>query len=470
MKKLLNTILISIIFGYYNNTYYSSINTIYYDALTSSYDNICNYKIDENKTIINPIDNNTIINKLYGALYKEKNNIKYYLIDNNGKYYFDLQTKIDEVTEHNQELQNFTEGGNLIVKKCNNNGNTCTLKQNNTKYDYLTIRLLSDTNLVIPNNMLLNNKDVILKFCCNNGTVLILGTLQNTLQTDQNCYFINTSKNTKFNVIIGPQAKYIDKNTFVNSLIRMSNPELHNMVLYPGCTITCSNNEHNSNTTITYTGNLYLNRYTKPDNPMKLKLKGTIDNNIHVIYPAECAIKNSKWKLGYGLKTDLLRNNYMTTAYFPSLYWKKNNSESNHAYSIDGVGNYHFDTVCAPIEFIEDGDGCKILMLNSKNKFSQYDVKFWNQCTVNNGKYSFKEFVNIQNNIDKYINVDILENLFMDGKHYKQINSKYSMYGLLNNMPNTIYNCLIGSKNIVIHENNGGINTCTIHGDVSKYK
>ena len=48
-------------------------------------------------------------------------------------------------------------------------------------------------------------------------------------------------------------------------------------------------------------------------------------------------------------------------------------------------------------------------MLNSKNKFSQYDVKFWNQCTVNNGKYSFKEFVNIQNNIDKYINVDILE-------------------------------------------------------------
>ena len=84
-----------------------------------------------------------------------------------------------------------------------------------------------------------------------------------------------------------------------------------------------------------------------------------------------------------------------------------------------------------------------MLRLNTNSEFSKYDVQLWDQCFVEDGQYSFNTFVNTENNKDKYIDLDTVENLFCDGKTYKTT-------GLLNNMPSVIYIGLVGNKDIRI--------------------
>ena len=84
MNKLLNNILLSatllIINGSNNEVYAGSdtVKTMYYDMLTSSYDNLKGYKIDERKEI----DTDTP-NPLYGAIYDQRTDGYYYLVDDN---------------------------------------------------------------------------------------------------------------------------------------------------------------------------------------------------------------------------------------------------------------------------------------------------------------------------------------------------------------------------------------------------
>ncbi|MBQ9440922.1 MAG: hypothetical protein IJU54_00745 [Alphaproteobacteria bacterium] len=188
--------------------------------------------------------------------------------------------------------------------------------------------------------------------------------------------------------------------------------------------------------TIRKYGSLYFNRYTNMD----IKLHGRIDNNMHIIYPNNCKknpedTNSNEWKDEYKLNPDTTYTSYSKTEYFPNLYW----DGTSHEYAKSGESKYHFEDPANPIVF----DDNKMLTLNTDSEFSKYDVQLWDQCLVKNGKYRFNTFVNTENNKDKYIDLDTVENLFCDGKTYKTT-------GLLNNMPSVIYIGLVGNKDIRI--------------------
>ena len=212
-----------------------------------------------------------------------------------------------------------------------------------------------------------------------------------------------------------------------------------------------------------------MNRYIQPD--INGNLFGTIIYNSHIIYPTtmeDHSNSTSHMNQIYELTAVTENTSYSKTSYFPMLYWKW----TAHSYytEMSGYsGTYHFESVEPPIDFIQDDTTKYILSINeSKNDLAKYDVKLWNQCKVESGIYSFKKFVNIDDNNNKFISTDTLEDLFMDGKTYRPANSKYSFYGLLNNMPNIINTGIVGNKNIIVNNIDVG-NTLNINCNISKF-
>ncbi len=191
---------------------------------------------------------------------------------------------------------------------------------------------------------------------------------------------------------------------------------------------------------------MYLNRYTKQDNNIN-KVKANISINMYTTYPENCKddfetftennSKQSKQRLSY----------------FPELYWLGNNHEFSEK---EDYSKYRMEILKSPIIF-DSND--KILKLDINDRFAKYDIKLSYECKVGAGKFSFIEYVNKADNINKYIDVNTIENLFINGRTYKTT-------GLLNNMPSIIYIGLIGCKDIKINTTN---NTITLLGNNTKY-
>ena len=333
------------------------------------------------------------------------------------------------------------------------------------------IRITTDTNLIIPHGTTLDCKDISLWFTNNsmNSNILILGNITNT---NHSCIYALLGilfKNT--NVILGPNAVFDYNKIGTNPVIYYDN-NTTKCILYPGCEIKTNNIDENlskiksknySDTIDQSAGNLYLNRYIEEgDEANRNKLVGTIRVNSHIIYPT--TMQNSVYdKEKYKLKITGTENPYkffMATSYFPSLYW--HDTEHTYNQNLGSTKQYHFEE---PVPIVFD-DATKVLQLNLDNELAKYDVAFWNQCSIESGLYSFKEFVNKSGNKDKYINVDTLETLFIDGKNYKPEGS--DKVGLLNNMPSEIFVGLTGTKDISII-NNSEVTKLILHGNNTQY-
>ena len=102
--------------------------------------------------------------------------------------------------------------------------------------------------------------------------------------------------------------------------------------------------------------------------------------------------------------------------------------------------------VSLPLSFNNDGTGKEVLGFNLENKFAKYDVTFCEQFSVDNENYGLIKY-DKSGTENKYINVDIIEDLFYDGKTYQPAGS--TNIGLLKNYPKQNINFgLIGNKDI----------------------
>ncbi|MBQ9440912.1 MAG: hypothetical protein IJU54_00690 [Alphaproteobacteria bacterium] len=443
MTKLLNIIQLLLLSNSFIFVYSTEpINTIDYNPMD-----------DTNKQILNNcgIENNKDSKnfaKLFYPTSANDSNRKYLVYEE--KYCYDLQTIIGAVKSYGSLLPGFNKmcGGNLIVKKCDdNNSNTYTLKQQNTNFEHgLLINLPANTTLIIPDGTTLDSEDVEFRLF-NNSSLLLLGNLSNSKRVDNYPYLSFTTKTYNIydllgkrsnnqNIIIGPNATYDMVKGGAYSPLNIS--DYSNIILYPGCKI--------NNCTIGYAGNLYLNRYTKQDNNTN-KVKANISINMYTIYPENC---NDDFET---FTENNSKQSKQRLSYFPELYWLGNNHEFSEK---EDYSKYRTEILKSPIIF-DSND--KILKLDINDRFAKYDIKLSYECKVEDGKFSFMEYVNKADNINKYIDVNTIENLFINGRTYKTT-------GLLNNMPSIIYVGLIGCKDIKINTTS---NIITLLGDNTKY-
>ena len=325
--------------------------------------------------------------------------------------------------------------------------------------------------MIIPFGTTLDCEDVELHFSNSSmkSNILILGNITNANQTYERFYPLHLSDGS-INVILGPQSVF-DYNQIDKYSIIYYSKDTMKCILYPGCEIKTNDIGGNLSQDTDYrtirnnNGDLYLNRYvTEKDETNRNKLVGSMNRFPHIIYPTTIKDDNNTptyIKEAYKLKagTEDPYDNFSTTQYFQKLYWY--GASHNYNASLGADATYHFE-LPVPIEFDATYNTLK---LNGNSELAKYDVALWNECKVESGMYSFNEFVNKSDdqNKDKYIDTDTLEDLFMDGKTYRNPNSKYSFYGLLNNMPNSLKCSLKGSKKIIT------ISSCTVEGDVSNY-
>ena len=411
----------------------------------------------------------------HGSLLKynkiDKNGIIYRLDDNNNKVYpvydsyrcYDLKIKIEQITSYKQSLNFINNGANLVVKTFNNDNNTYILDDiNNASGSEQCIfpSVQSNTNLIIPENTTLDCKNVYLNFNGTNYKLLLLGTLTNKSKEFYYSYlrFYNDDDLNKNMIIMGPKSKYIysSKNAW-NSIYMYHN---NKMILYPGCQIEYYNpNETNSIWhTIIFNTNLYLNRYTVPDDLVSPKLHGTVCDQVNIKYNTNCAMESSNneyktWKTDYELKQYKDNSEYVKTNYFPGLRW---DGVKSHTFGIDGDSKYSFENPTLPLRFDLNTSKDKVLLcVNSNNDLAEYDIAFWNECSLN-GSYGFENY-NKEFYKHNYVDVDEIYKLF---------------YGInKSNTPltintDTIYLGLIGNRNIELQSNN---NKIYFYGDNSEY-
>ena len=270
--------------------------------------------------------------------------------------------------------------------------------------------------------------------------------MQNT-NTDADTMSVIDVNNVSNLIIVGHNAKIIREAKV--SPIYADNSDY---IFYPGMKTTDS-------TTLTKyetfrdCGNIYLNRYVNVEDG---QLNSTIYSSMHIVYPNNCKQNpdentSNTWNSEYELKQDTTDTSYSKTNYFPNTYWQG----TSHTYATSGSGKYHFEDPKPTIKFNNNN----VFVLNTDNEFLEYDRYLWNQCSVDSGKYSLQEFVNIKGNEDKYIDLDTIEELFTNGK-------TYNTTGLLNNMPGTLYVGLIGNKDIRVKP---GTNELKLFGDNTQY-
>ena len=157
MARIINTIFLhtTLIMMSCINIYASEeIKTMYYVILTSRYDNIKDYKINKIVEIEDPDSGETVKNPLYGAIYDQKPDGKYYLIDEEGNKFFDLQTIVTNplneiISDRICILENSGMKHNVIVASFDNDADkTYTLKVENS--DNIFDINLHTHNLIIP--------------------------------------------------------------------------------------------------------------------------------------------------------------------------------------------------------------------------------------------------------------------------------------------------------------------------------
>ena len=441
IKLLLSTTIIMISSS---NKVYS---TVEYEELCLddfTYDNLQKYSVEDT-----------------GALYRANNKTKIYP-KYDGQKLYDLQTRISTITSDNEELTN-PDGGddvvgllNLIVFKFNEDSseNIYTLsninnipKSGNNKF--LNIELQNSTNLIIPNKITLDYKDIRINMF-NNSSILLLGVLLNKSIEDGNFAIVLFNDNCyKQTIIIGKYAMY--NNHQAGNVIRCSNNT--KVLLYPGCVVEDKYNTipNKQNTIFKYGGNLYLNRYNKHETENNdNKLKCTLTEKMNIIYPK--TIKDNKAL--YEIKDDIPDNPEFTkTGYFTNIYWIGN----SHKECDINDGAYHFNDPDLQLLFNYNEELNKnILGINKYNDTAKYDIAFWEECKIN-GSYGIEKYNKLANK-GNYFNVDDAYKLFYGVKNSKKP---------LKFNTDTIYLGLIGNRDVKLKTNT---DTVKIYGDNREFK
>ena len=423
MTKLLNTILVSATLLCFNNGYTIG-RTMNYDPLQ-----------DINRTIFNQCDVVTDTNDIMnlGKIYfkSEHNTRKQYLIDEDGKYFFDLQTIVKN--QNNDRIKDLLINGgwNLIVKNCDSDvSNTYTVTQN--------FSIPSNTNLIIPQGTTLTKrgKRIVFNNNTSNSTILILGNLLGNNQNNPfggeaySCIDIyNEGNNTAVNIIIGPGAKYI-KNTN-KAPIYPCNGNV-NFVLYPQCTLSTNSTQDSLFTgrndiipTFKKGTTLFLNRFIEKSSNND-KLMGRAERKVSIVYhkniePSDLVTETDSYHY----------DSCTSTSYFKNFYWV---GTQHKADDTGNEGKYAFENPAEPLAFISDDDGREVLKIDTTNDLAKYDAKLWNECALN-GSYGFEKY-NLQNNSGKYIDVDEAHKLFYGVENDNttlEINTNKVYLGLIGN-------------------------------------
>ena len=394
----------------------------------------------------------------YGKLYYE-NSGKKFLIDKNGKYFYDLKTMLEQnsINASEQPLPNFP-GGNLIVKELDDESTTTyTIAVPPSFIDSVTgnnvfkVYLPSDTTLIIPQGITLTKNKVLFRATdVSNITILNLG----TLICDQYDANINIMKSDNIKVIIGPNSRFpqLINNVYGNDNGRYpvslwnnnsSDNECTNVkyLLYPGCKLNNNDNPILTNvvrSTISQYGRLYLNRFLPSENERN-ELYGKISKEIHITYPN---IKNEDEFDKFDFSTDSYKT-YTINNFFPKIYWL--DQPSTHTENTpDTKCTYDYEDFEAPLYY----DDNNVLSVKPNDELAPYDAKLCKECGLNgNGKYNFG-YYNTPENKDKYIDVDKIHEIFY-GVDYDDNPIKIDT--------NTINPGLIGNKDVQLNtdEDNG---------------
>ena len=329
---------------------------------------------------------------------------------------YDFRTKVKSVKQHCETLSNMEGGGNLVVKTLTNTLNNTYVISNennitNTQLEkFLSISIPANTNIIIPEDVVVTQNDVTFYTVGNNVNFFILGILNNNVEYEyENAFFYFGTQNC--NVFVGPKATVTFNNINHDSLFCIGDASLSgSIIMYPGCNLYTNsilrNIEQESNT-INSKCKLYLNRYLEKDDILHydhyqnechlISLNGMISPTVNIIYPTQLA-QDSNLKDNY--KFESINSNgisHVKTSYFPGLYWK--NGLMEHTFSNYNVaGSYCIENPFPTIQFIMGNDKKQVLSLNPLNKFAKYDIQLLDECLVENGKYSFRQFVNIPSN------------------------------------------------------------------------
>ena len=262
-------------------------------------------------------------------------------------------------------------------------------------------------------------------------------------------------------IIIGPGATCIHSNDENCCCPIWSKSNYTKFLLYPGCILDKDwINGKMEFETFRLAGYLYLNKFVDENSESRDELSGLICNDMHVILPKNDSVLSFDKDSIVNINGKTIK--YIATSYFKNLYWQYDSS-NNHKEGPE-PGQYSFEKTKAPLVFNITSDYNKaILSLDTDNEFAKYDVKLWNECKLDEGKYSFNYYNKLANK-GNYFNVDEAYKLFYDvNKDDKKLTIN----------TNTIYFGLMGSNDKEIEldlTNLENKNKVYLYGDNSEFE
>ena len=439
ISKILKTLYLFTTLIYCNNAYSTELYNVLYDIKRVR---LNQYKVETEDTTN------------YGKLYYE-NSGKKFLIDENGKYFYDLKTVINHKGQ--SSISNFLANGNgnLIIKECDaqtgNNANSYTIESD--------INIPPNTNLIIPPGITLTKEDNTnrLIFSAKNGdkvcdcNILILGTISSEKSNNKkrNIFMgIINDNSDNIKIIVGPESKWIESNTDGTiytgdkHTATFANPKF---LFYPGCQLYRNTfSVENNNETIEAVGTIYLNRFITEESKDNDLLKMSVYDLVHIVYP-----KQNNKSFGDVQKKDD-DHSYVCNPYFKNFYWRYISTVH-----IEGIGQktYSFEDFEAPLYY----DDNNVLSVKPNDELAPYDAKLCKECGLDsNGKYNFN-YYNTPEDKDKYIDVDKAHEIFY-GVDYDDNPIKIDT--------NTINTGLIGNKDVQLNTES---DTVDILGDNSNF-
>ena len=447
MSKLLNTLLLSTALIYCSNSYSTTFETYTYDHVRDDLD--CSILFNNTNCVVGNGSDPT--GSQLGQLYYQDGSTWKEMRDEENRPYFDLATVVSDNAQasgYNQTIKDYIAGKkggwNLIIKNCDSDGATTYTLTND--FEVTTY----NTTLIIPQGITLtrsaNNKTQIkFQYDSFNVSVLVLG---NIIPTNPNgnsaeysmidvgtyCEGTEITRLYKSKVIIGPESNLKNDNPCF-PVYSYSNTKFF---IYPG--VICENP-----ISIYKNEFLYLNRFITENRNVKVLTK---KKRIHVVYPTIC-------KTTYNLKNSGNGDNTVTDL-LPNVEVEGKFENGSTPVKIEGV-NYSFEDATAPLIPVISKDGKKaVLGLNPENDVAKYDAKLWNECGLNEGKYSFVEYYNKPANKGNYFDVDNAYKLFYGlnkDENSLVLNTNEIFFGLLGNK-NVKLNC--EGDTVYLHGNNSG--------------
>ena len=438
MSKFINTILVCTTIMCCSNVNSSDYKTEVWNYLNCNVRDVTNLSIDTSSGI-NSND--------YGRLFYYKDNVKVYPVDNDGKYFYDLQSRIDTVKTNSKSLfksDSEWSGGNLVViptgvkSKITNMGKTltigtCSLTNPNgfAPGANVTVNIPSETNLIVPQYILLNTNKIQLKFDQGsyNNKLLILGKITTDNNTADECISIvgNNGSGNNRTVIFGPRSFVRNGKSLHKSIIKSTNDKYINYILYPGCVLgdDAQYNKHGNkklcnknNCLFKESGNIYMNRFGFLDTLNYRehcnRLFGLIGKSFNLFFPGNT--KMIEQEICISTEDDNNPGTYKLNHLSPfiKLYWA--GSFNSHINGTNSIGKYISKYPEKTLDFVEDKTGKKVLNINPNNPLARCDIAYCDKFSVHDYNYGLNRLYNTKDNIDKYINVDTIDDLFYNGK------------------------------------------------------